>query len=627
MAAQAAMPTLLSRRLPPGRDALAIAVALAAGWAFGWWAWQRIVLPFENPLGIVGPLTLREFNPLNNILRYLVFVGAPPLLYAAILLVFGRPPARAAADGDARPLGGRTVALATAGLALAATTATGLRLLSRAFAIPPLDFFHAGEWLTPGFNYAEGHGLWTASLFIHGAFFDAVGTVAAWNLFGVRTIGAVDVFNQLLMLLVTPALVCAFVALALCASPGRRSPAVWTAAVVLALLVADVATFDTWQTLNRRDATVMLGVAALLFGVYWRRPLWLFVAGTCSAAAFFYAIDRGAYFTISAGLTLLLLAAREPRAFAGQMLAALAGFVAGWTVFFLAVGPTEFASFVETTRFFAATKDLLDSYVYPTPTFFPPTLHTLGPLCIAVQLVLTVRLALRGAPRETIAGQVLVALLALTYFRSALGRSDAGHVRYASFFAMTGVAYALCNLAGEAIARRPRVARGVAGGLAVALAVLTVTHWAPRIDAAKIAASPARLRALVAAPDDAFLRPVERRVRDRLRELTADDPCFFTYTSEGAWPYLVRKRTCGRNFIMWFASAAPIQEAVRRDLLEVWRPSHILLKSPGWPNAIDGIPNAKRMPALNEALTNAYQPVEEIDGFVIGRRVDPTPTR
>lgn len=136
-----------------------------------------------------------------------------------------------------------------------------------------------------------------------------------------------------------------------------------------------------------------------------------------------------------------------------------------------------------------------------------------------------------------------------------------------------------------------------------------------------MATAPARLGALIAAPDDAWLTPVERRVRDRLRILTADDPCFFTFTSEGAWPYLMKKPTCGRYFIVWFTSAAPIQRALQRDL-DVWRPSHILLRSPGWPNAIDRIGNAVRVPALYAAVTSTYHPVEDIDGFVIARRTD-----
>ena len=106
-----------------------------------------------------------------------------------------------------------------------------------------------------------------------------------------------------------------------------------------------------------------------------------------------------------------------------------------------------------------------------------------------------------------------------------------------------------------------------------------------------------------------------------LAALTAAAACAFTFTREGAWPFLLKKPTRGRYFGVWFVSAAPLQAALRRDL-DAARPSHILLRSPGPANAIDDIPTAVRFPALYAAITTAYHPVEGIDGFVIGRRID-----
>ena len=93
------------------------------------------------------------------------------------------------------------------------------------------------------------------------------------------------------------------------------------------------------------------------------------------------------------------------------------------------------------------------------------------------------------------------------------------------------------------------------------------------------------------------------------------------FNREGAWPSLLKKPTLGRYFVVRFVSAAPFQAALRRDL-DAARPSHILLRSPGPANPIDDIPNAVRFPALYDAVTTAYHPVEEIDGFVIGRCID-----
>src|SRR5207244_11847943 len=97
-------------------------------------------------------------------------------------------------------------------------------------------------------------------------------------------------------------------------------------------------------------------------------------------------------------------------------------------------------------------------------------------------------------------------------------------------FAYAGLLFALCNAFGQTLAGR----RPIRLALASALAVLVgIAAWptVARISAAALAA-PARMRAFVSAPDDAYLSPGERRGRDRPRQLTRDDPCFFTFTSE-----------------------------------------------------------------------------------------------
>lgn len=361
-------------RLSPARDLLAGVVALAVGWAVALWAWDRIVLTFANPLGIVGPLTLRQFNPTNNLVRYLVFVGTPALLYAALALGLGRR--GTSRPSDAPPSvslrGAAGLALAFAGVAAADAL---LQLASEPLTPMHLDFFHDGEWLAPGWNLAEGHGLWRGSLFIHGAFYDAVGTVLAWDLFGQRSIGAGMVLQYLLTALIAPMLAIAALTWGLCANPGRRSPVAWALIVSFALLITEVLTAYRLHELNRRDVPVLIGATALLFGVYFRRPAGFFVAGLCSSLASFYTIDRGAYFTFAAAVTVLLLWLREPRTLARSTAWALAGLLLGWTAFAAAVGLDEFRAFVDTSRFFATTKDLFDSYIYPGDAALPEILH------------------------------------------------------------------------------------------------------------------------------------------------------------------------------------------------------------------------------------------------------------
>ncbi len=601
-----------------------MATALSVGWTIGLVVWDRLRVPLSNPLGVVGPLTLAGFSPLNNLLRYAVLVALPAVLYAGWRLRRGGDVAPCAADPGGA-LSSR--AAGTLGLGIA-TVWTGLeiaRFLSSPFAPAPLDFFHTGEWLAPAWNFVSGRGLWLGSYFLHGAFYDPLSTVLGWYVTGQQTIGACLVTVIILKLAVAPALAACLVALAVCCPTGSRSGAAWALAVLFAMILATLVTNGYLQTLDRRDVPVLIGASGLLFGVAYRSRAGLFVAGLCSSLTYFYVIDRGAYFNAALGSALTVGYWLDRTAARRELYWCLAGVVIGWIAFVCAVGVAEFLAFLDTTLSIYRTKDLFDSYVYPSPAELPGLL-TIAPLvCISMQLLLTVRALICGGARHALVAQVFVASLAFLYFRSALGRSDPGHLLYASFFAYIGLVFSLCAVAGPIVARRPQWMPALTLLTAMAVAGLAWRTYRPTIDARAALGAPSRLAALVAAPDDAFISATERRVRDRWHELTRADTCAFTFTSEAAWTFLLRKPSCGRHAIVWFASAAPLQDEIIRDL-DGDRPSYILLHSPGWPNAIDGIDNARRLPLLSAAIARTYEPVEDIDGFILARRKRDAPT-
>lgn len=613
---------------PTGRDVLRAALALLVGWGLGAALWESVRLPYSNPDAIVGPLTALRFNPATNLLRYALFVGLPAVLYGAWVVVRGGWQPRGTAGAEPRPpavSARRALAWVAAG-ALVGTALEVLRFLSGGFT-PALDQFHHGEWLAPAWNYVSGRGLWRGTYFLHGVFYDPLATVLGWAVTGQQTIGACLLTQDVLHLLLPAAVAGCLTALALCCPPGRRGTAAWALTVLGALVLTVLLTDARLQVLNRRDVPVLIGVAAFLFGLYFDSRAGLVVAGLASSATYFYVIDRGAYYNAALLVTMVAVWARAPHpapppAAARVSLAWCAlGIAIGWAAFGLAVGGDEFRAFVDATATIYRTKDLFDSYVFPTPAGFSPLVNSVAVLCIGVQALLAVRLLLRGAPREALAAQLLVAALAGFYFRSALGRSDRGHVLYACFFAYVGLTYSVGALFGTAVAARPRACRTASALLAGAIAVVLWLRYAPIIDRDAIGRAPLRIATLLGAPDEAFLSPTERLARERLLALTRDDACFFTYTSEGVWPYLLRKPTCGRHAVVWFAAPRPLQEEVLRDL-DTYRPSHILLRSPGVANAIDGIANAQRFPLLDAAIQSRYEPVEHIGGYVIGRRLD-----
>ena len=43
--------------------------------------WDKITLPFNNAIGVIGPLTKKGYNPNNDTIRYIFFISFPLLVF------------------------------------------------------------------------------------------------------------------------------------------------------------------------------------------------------------------------------------------------------------------------------------------------------------------------------------------------------------------------------------------------------------------------------------------------------------------------------------------------------------------------------------------------------------------
>lgn len=588
--------------------------------------WDTIELPFSNPLNVVGPLTLAHFNPSTNIARFLVYIIAPAAivltLWWAIRVEFTRegtlkhsPPATRLAILLSYAAVLVVICYVVVSSANSLATLPGLTF--------PLDTFHDGEFLTPAYNLMSGKGMWLGSFFIHGAFYDPLATVLGWKIWGYETIGAMrltlQIWNSLVPIGVGMLLWVIAKNGAARFSPNDKAP---FALFLMALLFAFLVTLGRYQYFDRRDVPVFAGLALLLLFLRHRQPALIFLAGLFSAITYVVSIDRGAYYSVAFVLAVagMSISFRDLRI----LVAAVLGLALGWSAFLLCFGPDETKAFLTNTLLFYQTKDLFDSYVYQTPQTVWATLNggfdasNIIPKLIAFCLTLTLMHFIADRKRATSTQFLTLCLLLLLsafYFRSALGRSDNGHILYASSFAVITAAY----LASMSICL---IGRKTTAVLATLLTLANLALLWPGIRGiltADLANYGERALALSRLPDSAFLVEPEKSAVARLAEIFSSEECIFNYSSEAAIPYLVKKPTCGDIHIVWFASATPLRQRMLASL-ERHHPTYILFSSPHRANAMDGIPNSVRFPDVDAEIRARYSPFEDVNGWVVYMR-------
>ena len=117
--------------------------------------WNKIYLPFKNPLEIVGEYSKQNYNPINDVLRYLMFIFLPLLIALFCCNFFIKNPyknikkslfqndkvTKNNENSDKRKL-----------VFFIYFIYVFLEFFSVNFSYKPIDLYHEGQTLMPAFN-------------------------------------------------------------------------------------------------------------------------------------------------------------------------------------------------------------------------------------------------------------------------------------------------------------------------------------------------------------------------------------------------------------------------------------------------------------------------------------------
>lgn len=147
---------------------LFLVLPVLLGFIVGSIIWPSVQLPFNNSFEIVSPLARLKFNPASNILRFIVFISLPALLFFLMLRIpfiknlfslhQGRNvdiPDQTIAGFRAAPDTHRIIKIASVSLLVAWIIVSSGNFFLQPFQAEVLDFWHEGEFLTPAFNFIK----------------------------------------------------------------------------------------------------------------------------------------------------------------------------------------------------------------------------------------------------------------------------------------------------------------------------------------------------------------------------------------------------------------------------------------------------------------------------------------
>lgn len=611
---------------------IVLSVVFLAGIIAGLFLWERITLPFNNPWEIAGELTALRYNPANNLIRFIVFISLPVSLLLAVHLLnnrrfnelcFGVGSAARITEhtAGAGPLASKTLSLSLVAVALLVGFTIATFGSSGGF-----DAFHEGETLGSAVSYENGMIPYKQVLFWHGVFQDPLRSVLAFKLFG-RSIGAVRAFDSILK--IVQLILFAFFLRKICGGDYLRVGLTFIALVMFYHLTSLVRVAYL-NTLTSRDILTFPFLMAIPFLQGFANnsnpkagPTKLFtvnfIFSFLALASFGYSIERGfylcaTYLIVSPAIYFFLFRTHRFRIY--YLTSALFGLLSGFLVlvFLLRGGLSEFLefAFLIVPRY----KDLVDGKVYPIHTLtglIACTLIAANIFWIALKFLQVLHLHHKQAKpamkafMEHYLIEFSLLILSTVAFRSALGRSDMGHIVGYSYIPFVLFTYIAIQHYMHPVLQRQKF-RAACSSFVLLAMLLFSALCAYRIYSGHLVAQ--NLPLMV---KDSELIPARYNATvSFLKDNLAREDNFFTMTSEGCWYYFI-DRPCPTRFpVSCFAATSFYQHEVVEDL----KKSHvkfILYRNNNWTSAIFGLSTEMRQPIITDYIKQHYTFFIKID--------------
>lgn len=620
---------------PAYRTGLGLLVIAFLGLVAGLFLWPHISLPFSNPLNIVGPLAVQHYNPLNNIIRFGLVLILPSLCLLAAILLF-KPFWRSVAARE-EPVLSVSQRDSRQGLYLAALIVTAALFVVGTANNNPLDTFHEGETLGMAACYESGMVPYRDFLFVHGLYQDPLRTVVAFDVFG-RSIASVRTLDTIHRILFAGMLVVLLLSMYRGNTQNALLALLFLFFAIMSLDVAFKLSSEPYYSVfstsfPSRDMTTLAFV--LLFFVLHRQSssgtknsllAAAFVFSLLPGLAFVYSIDRGFYLSLAWLVAVPLLAGVVIRQSAKRtvfLAGATIGMIAGISVLIalLGEGTAAFFRFVflEMPRY----KELFDGYVYPVSKLafaLPIVIFAVLLFWFTVRAVHYFNREGRIATRlidflRTYSIELFLFVLALLFFRSALGRAEWGHLGYSLLPLLLLLSWIALNRGVPRLVARFSRSRTLLSYGAFAGAILFWLGAGTQIAGGGLLAHVFPL----GRPDTAYLPKEYIVAAPLIQNHLQPGETFATLTSEAVWYYLI-DRPCPVRFpIVWFAAPVPYQQQMI-DELERKQVTYLLYRNGHWANRMDDMDNATRLPVLMSYVDSHYAYDTTIAGQELWKR-------
>ena len=535
---------------------------------FGVLIWEKITIPFNDNM-IVGEYSDKKFNPINDILRYLVFISLPIIIFSSQVFFKKQKFEKLVININNNTLNKTKKNYSLVFIFFVFTLLIIFEFLSVQFQLHNLDLFHEGQQLSSAFKSSKDGSLWSGSYVTQGIFYETISAKILWHFFDVQTIGLKRVTDILLIFFLKFLLIVLSLKITnylkiqeFC----KNLFFILNSLIFLSVIDYDIASVDY---LVAREIPIIFSL--ILFSFFFDhkklRTIILFIFGFLSITTLFWGVDRGLVLNLIFISFLTFMFVRKD--FKNCVILISSIFI-WWSFFYFFLGP-EFKYFINNTISVYKYVNYINGIIHPTPFSDHPdsSRATKTLLSIILISIFTINLFFKVEDKYFPNLKFLLMFLCFTSICSyayVVGRSDGPHMKHIFGYPMIFFSVILLYSFLFKINNKIKIHGFFLKNIILIFTLIISFTFFYEINLKSMKNYNSRFEKYIYLADQKFLNQKEINFINESKPILQDKNCVQLFSHDAALLYLLRKESCTKYYIIWSVGSIPDQKNLINEL-------------------------------------------------------------
>ena len=322
--------------------------------------WSFIKFPI-NRYDIIGEYSLNNYSPLNDVIKYLIFIFIPLAVFLISKKIIFKIPFSNILTGlkikDESYYSEKKIYFLLFLIIYLAT-----EFLSLTFSTHPIDIYHEGQRLSSAFKSLLDDSLWSGSYVTIGIIYETIGTKFIWQMFNNESIGLMRFLDIVYILITKILLVVFFFEVTRNIKFNLNYRLIFF--LVTSLVGLSLINYNLYSTdnIHFREIPILLSLIVIIRSLNKSSLISNLILGLLSVLVFLWSIDRGIVFCLFLIFFFLFLFLNKKFK---DILYIVFSVILFWSIFYFT--NNEFNYFIKNTYLVLTELNYVHGIIHPTP--------------------------------------------------------------------------------------------------------------------------------------------------------------------------------------------------------------------------------------------------------------------